>query len=166
MRPRAGSHGDANGEFTLAAGGADEQQVCHVGASDEEDETDGSKEDEERGAHVADDAVAQGFNGEAFLWFHRALGDSGGETGRQRVSVGVRLGQSYARLEASGSQERSGPGWCCWVRSGRVARCRLRDRRRRIARGRRRWCTVRCRAKARCRRCWDCRQTCAARVHS
>ena len=42
------AHGDADGEFTLAARGADEEQVCYVGAGDEQDEADRSEEDEER----------------------------------------------------------------------------------------------------------------------
>ena len=100
-----GSHGDADGEFTLAAGGADEQQICHVGAGDEQDEADGSEEDEERRAHVADDAVAQGFDGEAFFWPHRAFRVAAAELVGGDVELGVGLGEGYAGLEASGGEE-------------------------------------------------------------
>jgi hypothetical protein len=61
----AGAHGGTDGEFTLAAGGPDEQEIGDVGAGDEQDEADGSEQDKERGARVGDDGVAQGLDAES-----------------------------------------------------------------------------------------------------
>src|SRR5271163_3544227 len=55
----ARAHGGANGEFTLAAAGADKEKVGDVGTGDEENEADGAKEDEEGVTSLGDDGVAQ-----------------------------------------------------------------------------------------------------------
>ena len=52
-----GAGGDANGHLALAAGGAREEEVRGVGASDEEKERDGSEHHEQDGANVADQRI-------------------------------------------------------------------------------------------------------------
>ena len=106
MRPRPGAHGDANGEFTLAAGGADEEQIGDVGAGDEQDEADGSEQDEERGAHVADDAVAQGLDGEAFFGAHVAVGIAAAKLVGGELQLSVGLGERDAGLKACGGEKK------------------------------------------------------------
>jgi hypothetical protein len=55
----ARAEGDADGDLAPARGGAREQQVGDVGAGDEQHAADGSEEDVDRRAHVADDLVAE-----------------------------------------------------------------------------------------------------------
>ena len=55
----AGSQGGADGKLALAAGGAHQQQVGHVGAGDQQHQADGAQQHEQRFAGVADDRVAQ-----------------------------------------------------------------------------------------------------------
>src|ERR1700683_933447 len=60
--PRARSaHGEADGDFAAASGGAREEKIGDVDAGDEEDEGDGAEEDEEFGALRADEVF---FNGD------------------------------------------------------------------------------------------------------
>jgi hypothetical protein len=76
--PAAGAEGGAYGEFFFAGGGAGKEQVGNVATPDEEKESDGSEDDVESGAELADDEVGQRFNVNAeFLGV--VLGINGGE---------------------------------------------------------------------------------------
>ena len=100
----AGSHGGANGEFTLAAGGADEQKIGDVGAGDEEDEADGSEEDEERRAHIADDGVAERLDAEVVFGVEH-VGIARRNWSAASFHLGVGLGEGHAGLEATSDEE-------------------------------------------------------------
>src|SRR3984893_3527872 len=52
---RTGPECGANGEFAGAAGGAREQEVGHVSAGDQQNESDRAEEHEQNAAHIADD---------------------------------------------------------------------------------------------------------------
>ena len=55
QRPTAAAHRGAHGEFALAQGGADQQEVGDVGAGDQQQEDDGAHQGQQRGAHFFDD---------------------------------------------------------------------------------------------------------------
>ena len=50
----AGAQGCAHGDFFAAGDGAGEQEICNVGAGDQEDERDGAEQNYQGAAGVAD----------------------------------------------------------------------------------------------------------------
>ena len=100
----ARAHGGANGEFTLAAGGADKQKVGDVGAGDEENEADGAEKDEEGFARAGDDRVAQRLDAEAVFGVH-IVGMKAAVLVGDQFELGVGLGEGNARFEAAGDKE-------------------------------------------------------------
>ena len=100
----AGAHGGADGEFTLAAGSADEQEIGDVGAGDEEDEADGSEKDEEGFARAGDDRVAERLDAEAVFGSHVVRVEAAVLIGGQ-FELGVGLGERHAGFETAGDKK-------------------------------------------------------------
>ena len=95
----AGSECGADRKFASASRGADQQKISHVGAGDEKHEADRAKQHQQRLTHVANDTVAERFNGETLL----RIGDRVGAEvlAGSELHLRVGLGQRYARFEQS-----------------------------------------------------------------
>ncbi len=63
MRPRPGADGQSNRDFTLAAGGADQQEIRDVGARDQQHQTDRASQHQERWPNIEHDRVLKRLNG-------------------------------------------------------------------------------------------------------
>ena len=100
----AGSHGGANGEFTLASCSADQQKIGDIGAGDEKDEAHGSDEHEKRRSHIADNGIAERLDAECFFR-GRACWVATAELIGGNFHLGVGLGQGHSWLEAACDQE-------------------------------------------------------------
>ena len=100
----ARAHGGANGEFTLAAGGADKQKIGDIGAGDEQNEADGAQKDEKGITSTGDDGVAQSLDAEAAFCVHVFRMKAAILIGDE-FQLGVGLGEGDARLEAAGDKE-------------------------------------------------------------
>jgi hypothetical protein len=94
-----GAERGANREFAGTDHGAGEQQISHVGASDEQQEADGCKKNDKQRLHVADDVFFQRQNGDAFVLvgFRIFLR----EMLRDRIHIGLSLRERNTGLEAS-----------------------------------------------------------------
>ena len=93
----AGTQRRANGEFPSASRGADHQQIGHVGASDQQNESHGAEKNQQKRLDLPDDAVAQRnhehLNAAVLLWvgggqarvdgIHFRAGLRGRDAGRQ-----------------------------------------------------------------------------------
>ena len=99
----AGSECGADGKFAFTSGGADQQKIGNVGASDEQHEADRAKQDKQRFTHVANDAVAQRLNGETLFGIGHGVGAE--VLAGRELHLRVGLGQRYARFEQSRSLE-------------------------------------------------------------
>ena len=88
-----------NGELPAARGGASEQKIGHIGASDQKNETDRSEEHEEKGTNAADDIFLQRKKRDAGTLV--GVGIHFGETRSESEHVCLRLSESDAGPEAA-----------------------------------------------------------------
>ncbi len=95
--PASRSERGSDGELALAARGTGEQQAGHVGARDEQHEADRTKQDEQRAAHVADDALAEWLEEDpaAAAGFREPARNVAGD----RAQVRGRLRERHSRFE-------------------------------------------------------------------
>ena len=93
----------ANRELAPTACGAHQQEVCHVGAGDEQDQPDRPEQHKQRRAHVADDGVAQRLNCKAALLVGLRECAQELRIGKFHLRVGLR--QRYAGFEHCGDLE-------------------------------------------------------------
>ena len=90
----AGTHGSADGELPLAAGGTHEQQIGDVGAGDEQDEAHSSEQNEQRGAGVGNDGIAQRLHAEAGFGIGERPAAAEFLVGELHLRVGLRQGDA------------------------------------------------------------------------
>ncbi len=100
----AGTHGGADGEFALAAGGAHEQEIGDVGAGDEQHEADRAEKDQQRLARAGNDGVAQRLHAEAVFGSHVVRVAAAVLVGGQ-FELGIGLGKGHAGFQPAGGQE-------------------------------------------------------------
>src|SRR5580700_1038360 len=89
----------ANGEFTRASGGAREKQVGDVDARDEQNESDGGKQDEQERLDALHHFLFYGRDGDAAIFVSVGIGD--GEIVSDGGHVRARLRERDALLDAS-----------------------------------------------------------------
>src|SRR5260370_42105805 len=102
----ARSQGSTNSEFLTAAFDADEQQIGNIGAGDQKDHADGTHEDPEDAADVADDVALERTDVGADVSVFKELGTTAGRRAERAQShwkhasnVGIDLLDSDAWLE-------------------------------------------------------------------
>src|SRR6202041_254018 len=101
-----GTERGANGDFTLAGGGAREKKTGDVCAGNQKDQSDGADKHDERATHIADENVLQRFelHAEASVRFWKLGGDVSGNG----VEFGLRLRNCDAGFEQSEGTEEMG----------------------------------------------------------
>ena len=104
MRSAVGADGGADGHFPLPRRGAGELQIGHIGAGDQQDETDRAQQDQQCRSHVAYLRLLQRHHRHALGLVH-PLGIGSPES--LADDLHLRLGglQGDARLEASGDRQ-------------------------------------------------------------
>ena len=105
-RARVAAERSAEGELLTACGGAGEEEVGEVDADDEEDESDGAPEDDERTAELAADVLLQ-LNGVRGVVLVRGWNLSAPvEFGKEFPGFGPGLGDGDAGVEAGDEGQR------------------------------------------------------------
>jgi hypothetical protein len=101
--PASSAEHRANCNLPLPAGGARQQKIRHVGASDQENKADRACEHQQGSTRVAHNLVLQTFRAEApFRVDHRVFA---AEFIERQLELRIRAFQSYARLEAPAAKK-------------------------------------------------------------
>ncbi len=105
-----GAERAAQGNLALAAGRASEQQVCDVGAGDQQQEADGDEEHHQRAPRVLDDILLQRNDPDAHV-SGLVLGMLRAKLSRDAVHVRLGLLERHLRLEPPEHREERQVAW-------------------------------------------------------